>query len=371
MEDSENNDLFDELKLDLELKEMENNRVVPQIIDITDLKKEREMFELVISNVLDMVYGRGYTTSEELEKYLNSLIRRISDVLNSNNEEKINALLSGEFNKDVMYRGSDINAERKELPLYFILDIIIGILEKNNANEYYKNSDNIREIVLKLKVLRDKVSTLKSNQKFKSIETIDEDTLDLIIKSKGIFEVDKEKSGDFEYLIIDSNLNNMKMPIYRSDKDRINNMSLALSFANDKRLDAIAKRYFKSGEIPRVYSFNEELIDPNIDQRIKNILLAICTKKQKLVFKYNIADLVVDLMDDIEKIEQELEKVHGEGNKIEEDSLEDREIMITLARLRYRQKSSLWKFFHKKLNPNNLNFNNMTENRIDNLYRGR
>ena len=49
----------------------------------------------------------------------------------------------------------------------------------------------------------------------------------------------------------------------------------------------------------------------------------------------------------------------------------EREDLITLARLRYRKKSSLWKFFNKKNNPEKLNFEEMAEEEIENLYQGK
>ena len=53
-----------------------------------------------------------------------------------------------------------------------------------------------------------------------------------------------------------------------------------------------------------------------------------------------------------------------------EDGME-REDLITLARLRYRRKSPLWKFFNKKINPEKMNFEEMTEVEIENLYQGK
>lgn len=71
----------------------------------------------------------------------------------------------------------------------------------------------------------------------------------------------------------------------------------------------------------------------------------------------------------IEVTNYEKEKLKVEQKNIE--SSEEKDIKITLARLRYRQKSSLWKFFHKKSTPERLNFNNMSNDEIDNLYRRR
>ena len=61
---------------------------------------------------------------------------------------------------------------------------------------------------------------------------------------------------------------------------------------------------------------------------------------------------------------------YKEERIIREDGME-REDLITLARLRYRKKSSLWKFFNKKNNPEKLNFEEMAEEEIENLYQGK
>ena len=55
---------------------------------------------------------------------------------------------------------------------------------------------------------------------------------------------------------------------------------------------------------------------------------------------------------------------------IREDGME-REDLITLARLRYRKKSPLWKFFNGKNNREKLNFEEMSEVEIENLYQGK
>lgn len=54
--------------------------------------------------------------------------------------------------------------------------------------------------------------------------------------------------------------------------------------------------------------------------------------------------------------------INGE-KELEKDDL------ITLARLRYRKKSALWKFFNKKLSPEKINFDEMSKEEIENLYR--
>ena len=365
------NDLFEELDADLQLKELKDERVIPTVIDIDSLKKEREMLELVLSNVLDMTYGVSYATSEELVHYLNSLVRRITDIFNSNDEEKINILLSGEFNKDIMYRGAEINEEKKKLPLYFILDLIIGVLENKNVDDYYKDSNAIKEVVSQLKEVRAKTSTLNFDDRFKPIEIIDDDTMNLIIENKGLFEIDVDRKNDFNYLVVRITKNNTRMPIYRSDKDKINEVEYEKTKKNRERLERIIKKYFKHGELPSIGRFKEELIAEDLNPSIKSALLSISVNKSKYIFLEDLADSVKPLLDRIEEVEERERKYDNELEKEEFNVEEDRESKITLARLRYRQKSALWKFFHKKLNPNNIDFNDMKEEEIDNLYRRR
>lgn len=58
------------------------------------------------------------------------------------------------------------------------------------------------------------------------------------------------------------------------------------------------------------------------------------------------------------------------GIKIEDINLEDtREFKISKARLRYREKSALWKFLNKSLNPDNIKFDDLSDEEIDRLYR--
>ena len=51
-----------------------------------------------------------------------------------------------------------------------------------------------------------------------------------------------------------------------------------------------------------------------------------------------------------------------------ESYVETKNKNIEEAKKRYNKKSSLWKFFNKKLNPEYLNFDNMTNNQIESLY---
>ncbi|MBQ3020678.1 MAG: hypothetical protein IJD92_00460 [Bacilli bacterium] len=47
----------------------------------------------------------------------------------------------------------------------------------------------------------------------------------------------------------------------------------------------------------------------------------------------------------------------------------ERENAVKDAKQRYKAKSSLWKFFHRKLNPQNINFSNLDVHEIHSMYR--
>ena len=63
----------------------------------------------------------------------------------------------------------------------------------------------------------------------------------------------------------------------------------------------------------------------------------------------------------------ENEKVNSPIEEVE-SYVETKNKNIEEAKKRYNKKSSLWKFFNKKLNPEYLNFDNMTNNQIESLY---
>ena len=63
----------------------------------------------------------------------------------------------------------------------------------------------------------------------------------------------------------------------------------------------------------------------------------------------------------------ENEKVNSPIEEVE-SYVETKNKNIEEAIKRYNKKSSLWKFFNKKLNPEYLNFDNMTNNQIESLY---
>lgn len=68
-------------------------------------------------------------------------------------------------------------------------------------------------------------------------------------------------------------------------------------------------------------------------------------------------------------VEEEITKpLHPE--KIE-SYVETKKNNIEKARERYNQKNALWKFFHKKMNPQFLNFDSMTNEQIEQLYSGK
>lgn len=68
-------------------------------------------------------------------------------------------------------------------------------------------------------------------------------------------------------------------------------------------------------------------------------------------------------------VEKDITK--SSSNEKIESYVETKNNNIEQARERYKNKNALWKFFHKKMNPQYLNFDSMTNEQIEQLYSGK
>ena len=187
----------------------------------------------------------------------------------------------------------------------------------------------------------------------------------LAVKTTSISEDVEYRNGD--YISRGAYYNTSKaMPLYQKDYDRLIAIEQAKTKRNYERMNQIVCKYFKNNNIAHTGDFHYQLINPELDSRIRIPLFSLCSIYDKTFNKYELANKCQSILNEIEEAEIQVRK-----EKEEQEQLEKRESAIEKARERYKSKNFLWKFVHKKIKPENQNFEEMTVSEIDGLYVGR
>ena len=337
---------------------------------------EREMSS-VLSQLMKRSRGADYALVNEVLEDLRDLIGKLQAAMSSPNKEK---LLGGEFNKDAIFVGADINKDKTSIPLYFELDIIIATIEKEYVRKFSDPKDIIGTLEA-LNALREQAATLPFISAFRPSEPVSEEAMDEIIAAKGNFEVGKyEKNGikfvgiepvlvqdDFHYSHGDyisdgtSYTSLGKKPLYAKEADMIR----AIQKENLETLHNVVGKYFKPGWdfLPTSKKFYDQLLDIDLDERLKQRLRAICYIKDKHPDNYEVASIATPILEEIVAIEHEIEATKQAALAHQK--------AIDGARARYQEKSGFWKFFHRQMNPERLNLDAMSTEEIDDLYKGK
>ncbi len=349
--------------------------------DYIGIDRERNALERGMSSLLSQVFkrrrGADRALVNEVLEMVNEMISKLQAAMASPNKDK---LLDGEFNKDSIFLGSEMNKDRTSIPLYFELDILIAALEKDYVKKF-ENPQPIISMLQALGALRDQAATLAFNSAFKPDEPISEAAMDDILATQGDFEVGRyEKNGmkfigiaptlvteqvyysNGEYLSGGRSSTSLgKKPLYEKDAQalrEIQNQNLA-------KLHSAIGKYFEHDWdfVPTSAKFFDKLIDIDLDERLKKRLLAISYIKDKHPDNYEVAAIAAPIVEEIIEIEHQIQK--------EQEAALTRQTAINEARARYQEKSGFWKFFHRQMSPDKLNLDAMSTEEIDGLYKGK
>ena len=348
------------------------------------IQEIRRNIENQLSTLLSITFKKNYSSSGDILNQLDKFIESLDSIFIKESPETIQQLLGGEFNKDSIYLGSEFEPEKASIPLYFSLDLLMRSIESNLLNKT-KYNDQFIEILRKLNELKEAATKLEFNSIFEPNSEFSEFTMQQILDAKGNFELKKDQKEGIEYLGIVTNWENTPghvkngdyyqtgpttrgfsrtMTLYQKDKDAIDDVKFQEIQKKSKKIKEIAKKYFKNGEIPVPKDLLDKLLDNNLDKRIVSALLPFSMLKARGFYDEDNASYR-----DFEELER-IEKI-VEEEKIFEAKENERTNAMEEAKERYKSKNFLWKMLHRKLNPKNLNFNDMTTEQLNDLYQKR
>ncbi len=343
-------------------------------------EEKRDAIEKEMSSLLSRVYktmdgDMGLT--REVLGYVEDTIASLKTLFASPSKQEI---LGGEFNKDRIYVGSEIQKEKTSVPLYFELDLLIDVLEKRYMPKFTDKGPMI-QMVQELGKLRDEAAALKFSSQFQPQEKLSEEAMDDIIKATGNFEIERQTKAGIRFLGIDpiythdhvtyrngdyisegmSSGSLGKKPLYEKDEKAL--AEAQFQYVDD--LITVVGKYFVQdwNFISVKDSFLDKLVSLDIDKRIMERLRRIYELQERYHNLAVVSEKATAILEEIIAIEDELSK--------ERQATEKHQKALDQARSRYQAKSSLWKFFHRKMNPDNLQMDAMTTEEIDNLYQGR
>ena len=323
-------------------------------------EEKRDAIEKEMSSLLSRVYktmdgDMGLT--REVLGYVEDTIASLKTLFASPSKQEI---LGGEFNKDRIYVGSEIQKEK--MPKF-------------------TDKGPMIQMVQELGKLRDEAAALKFSSQFQPQEKLSEEAMDDIIKATGNFEIERQTKAGIRFLGIDpiythdhvtyrngdyisegmSSGSLGKKPLYEKDEKAL--AEAQFQYVDD--LITVVGKYFVQdwNFISVKDSFLDKLVSLDIDKRIMERLRRIYELQERYHNLAVVSEKATAILEEIIAIEDELSK--------ERQATEKHQKALDQARSRYQAKSSLWKFFHRKMNPDNLQMDAMTTEEIDNLYQGR
>lgn len=354
--------------------------------------KKNEIIELLnlISNRMSVSLANGemrlYET-DEIYDYIEYLITKIEEILNTNTPEDIQYILGGEFDGE-LEREPNQNHLWQGMPLYFKIDIMLYTIESKyllNENKPQRK-ERIIQILPKLREVRNKVAQLKYNSDFKPDEEYNRYAMENIALSRGNYSFEKQTKENIEFTSVStisthenyvwrggevrdysvSHSRESGVPLYKSDQEKIDKAYFNRRKEAYEKMNEIAGKYFEGGEVPFTNDFYSSLKNPEMDERLRSALFGIsCELDDNRFNLYDGALLALPRLEKILRIEQQLEK-----ERIEKEQ-QERQNSINSARERYNAKNFFWKFVHKKINPERINFEEMSNEEIDSLYIGK
>lgn len=339
---------------------------------------KRRNIEEILSKSIKCVFNVN-STPEKVTKELKEL-KKVLDEVYSYNSNVIQELVGGELNKDVIYDDND--QYQSSFPLYFLLYVILEAVSVLHLDKFYDKQE-ILGIQAELKKIEFKAEELGYSALFDPKEVITIEALDYIVKSEGIFRntiaedcgvkflgitlADKYKEyrvGDQKYYeeYLDFQLLKAPKPLYVKDKLKINEKINEKNKKLSEMYHNMLKKYFVDGVMPYASEFAFKLKNKNLDDRILLILYSMSLIKTEGHDDYNFYITLKDKILEIKSIEETI--------KLDEQKrmLEQRNLSIDEAKKRYNNKSFFWKIYNKKMNPENLDFDNMSTENIDGLY---
>jgi len=334
---------------------------------IEEIIKNKSNIEKEINNILEFIYQKEECKPEELLIKLNNLIEILKLILEYS-PDKIQQLLGYEFNINL---DRNIISENNELPLYIIIELIIKTISLKYM-EKFPLKDKILSSLGSLTLINRSISKLNYKRTFNPNEEISEDIIKSIIDANGIFKIKLDTQFNIEYPLLityekeDSHYNEKSIPLYQKDQDNIKKIFKEKTKINLKKLERIKGKYFKDSGIPFSFLF-ESSIEKDIDPRIREMLYKITLiKDETLGNDYVLAYRVELLIKELEKIEQIIE---SEQQLKQKEAEEKKQQTISKVKEKYKEKNLLWKFFNKKINPENIDLDNMSIEEIEELYR--
>lgn len=354
------------------------------------------VYNLEILNDADLGLNSIISPTEKIKK-TERMIEKIEKIFDEKSIEEINEILGGELN----IRGR----EDDQAPLYFQLDIIIKYFEMIYLKQY-PNKELIKDLLDKLYAVREKTAGLTFDKKFKPNETIDEVVIQDIIKNRGTYQIDSVQVGNKSFLAIniiktyytnqtyDSELgayvgigeatieSHGGRVLYNSDKIEIQNIQKAEKQKRVEKkineimskLNKIMSRHFKDGKIPSTSEFSENLINPNIDDNLKQALFKIVkVVEENKNNEYRMTAILSNekLLENVISIEQNIAKLHIEQEKEQQEKAEKfkkaKSDFKNSAKRAYEQRTFFWRFINKQLDPETKNFEEMNEEEFENV----
>lgn len=338
-----------------------------------------------------------FIDNEEEFRYLEEAekaAKKISNALETLSEEEIEMYLSGEL--PLRYSGPENDRRGEydcpEYPLYLFADIALMNLDSLFIYEPQvsaKNKEKAKELRVIVEELRGKLVTLKYSDRFDSNKHISPEAWKGIVSSRGGFNMSSRKEEELEHFVISYTItsddgvwrngdyyydnvyrNHYEHVLYQEDIEELSRRRNERRKQESEEFFSHFKKYFKDGIIPKAYKgFEEHLIDPDLDPRIKKALgsLVLMSNDDEYRYQdfahYKYAYLYLEELQSAER-QVKREKEESQRKREEKDSaIED-------ARRRYQQKSFFWKMLNRKLNPERLDFESMETENIRKLYTG-
>ena len=345
-----------------------------------EIEEQRNAIEKEMSSLLSRVYKTMHGDmglTREVLGYVEDTMERLKTLIASPSKQEI---LGGEFNKDRIYVGSEIGKEKTSVPLYFELDLLMDVLEKRYMPKFTDKGPMIH-MLQELGKLRDEAAALKFSSQFQPQEKLSEAAMDDIIAATGNFEIEKQTKAGVHFLGIDpismhdhvtyrngdyisegmSSGSLGKKPLYEKDEKAL---AEAQSQYVDDLLSVVGKYFVRDWDfINGKGKFLDKLVSYDVDDRIMERLRRIYELQERYHNLAVVSEKATAILEEIVAIEDELSK--------ERQATEKHQKAIDQARARYQAKSSFWKFFHRKMNPDKLQMESMTTEEIDDLYQGR
>ncbi len=364
------------------------------------IERDRYSYGKMMTRIMNGLFRKsGWSIiADETSRMLSNSIEladKMHNVFDNMSDEDKRIYLDGEFPTSYLGEDNDLisNVNSPEFPLYLFTDISLMTLDnlyiyESSLSE--RNKEQAKELKQKLESLREKLLTLNYSPRFAGQKHVSESAWRGLNECRGFFNMSSNEKEGVKYYEISYRLTTddgvwkngdyYYDNVYHSYHNHIlfEEDSIEISKRKQERLKNEAEvyyahftKYFKDGIIPPDYrTFEEYLVDPSIDPRIKKelgdfvLMYRSSDNKGHLQFAHSeYADFYVD---DLQRAERQVEKDRQEAMR----RREEKDTAISQARARYQQRNFFWKLLNRKLNPEKLEFETMETPEIQELYTG-